>query len=1126
MLLVGLAGCSPTSPVTLEFESDQLSFKAGETFQLTPTIKGLESFEIIYISMDQSIANISDAGLITAVSVGNTKIVARVQGVDNVRADINITVTSATDIPQVNQTLNLVSASGSSNLFPNQTLRLALLAGENAYTGQITWISSNPSVATVKNGLVSAKAAGSVTITAVANDQFKTIAINVDAQTDDIVVPSITSITVSGTNFVYVSNSATLIATDNNGDTPRLIWVSNDSNIATINELGVVTGVNPGVVSFTAILIDNQDITFTYMMVIREDAGDSGSNITSVEVSGPSEVLAGNKILLAVAYTPASESATFTLSSSNESVATVDSSGWVTGVSGGTVQIFATLNEDTNINASFTVTVLPTPQGLTITGATQVSYGQNVILQAQAYPVGASSAVTWTSSNESVATVDNGGRVTGIATGTVVITAASVLSPSIKSTHQITVMDAKSITLNPTSLSLASGASQVVNATVVAASLSDKSLVWSSSNTAIATVDQTGKVTGIAVGSATIIAKLNADSSVQAQASVSVAQAALPTISISLASTSLLAGTTKSVSATVSNSANTSVTWSSSNTSVATVNSSGLITGVKAGTATITATAAANSSIKATCAVTVTAPPAGTLTVTQSPTGSIAVGNAAGVQLYVADSSGASLSRLECTFTSSASNVATVSAYGTVLALAGGTAKITVTHAKGTGTITLTIGGTTPPVTPPAGTLTVTQSPSGAIAIGASNYQLYVTDASGASLSRTDCTFTSSASNIATVSAYGTVSALAAGTAKITVKHAKGTGTITLTVSGGTTPPVTPTYKVDDPAHIFVDRAVSYTGTFSNVELSGGKLQLKSGATSGTYTSKQFSTAISFTKMVGSWAATYPATNATVEVQYRLKTGTTWTGYLSYRQWARGKTNSSVSASVSGAKISVDEISTTGAAATGFQYTITLRRATGTAASPKVSLVSTSLYNASRNTSGIYNVLNYPTSKQYSISILRQQDVPSIGGIICSATTSTMLLRWKGATSFGGYTRPHEYIAKIVKDSGAGIYGNWCYNTCIIGSYGYDSYVRHMYSYQEIVRHLAYVGPLGISVGGTVAGSFGSYTTGGHLMVVKGYSRSGSTVTFNINDPNYGRVYTMSSTQLMNCFKKVVYVVE
>ena len=372
--------------------------------------------------------------------------------------------------------------------------------------------------------------------------------------------------------------------------------------------------------------------------------------------------------------------------------------------------------------------------------------------------------------------------------GTATITATSIVSASIKATHEVTVTDQMSITLNPTSLSLITGSSSTITATVVAASLTDKSVVWSSSDASVVTVDSNGKVTAVKTGSANIIAKLNANNSIQAQASITVTAPSLPTITISDVTASLLVGATKTLTATVGNTSNTSVTWSTSNQAVATVSSTGLVTAKAEGSATITATSVADTSVKATCAVTVTAPPAtgGTLTITQVPDGTIAVG-ATGYELFIKDSDGNAVSRLECTFTSSNSSVATVSNWGTISALSTGTAEITVTHStKGTGTITLTIGsGSTPPV----GTLTITQSPTGTIAVGATGYELYIKDSDGNPVSRLDCTFTPSDSSIATVSSYGTISALKAGSTTITVTHpTKGTGTITVTVgSGGST---------------------------------------------------------------------------------------------------------------------------------------------------------------------------------------------------------------------------------------------------------------------------------------------------------------------------------------------------
>ena len=520
-------------------------------------------------------------------------------------------------------------------------------------------------------------------------------------------------------------------------------------------------------------------------MVVR-DTSSSETVVTGITLSGTTEVLAGSKIKLTHEFTPSEATGAVLYSSENQTIATVDQNGWVTGVAGGSVKITVTLVNNPNIFDSVSVKVIGMPSSIGITGNTTITVNGTAQLTATVNPITASQAVSWTSSNTSVAIVSATGLVTAKATGTAVITATSLASNQVTGSFAITVVSAPTITISDGAASIVKGQTKTLTATVL--NLTNTAVNWTSNNVAVATVDSSGKVTAVATGTATITATAAGNTSLTAVCVVTVVNA--PAITISDATASIIKGQTKTLTATVSNLTNTAVTWTSSNTSVATVSSSGVVTAVAAGSATITATSVANTALKATCAVTVTAAPSGSLTITQSPTGTIAVG-ASGYQIYVNDSSGASISRLECTFSSSNSSVATVSSYGTISALANGTATITVTHpSKGTGSIVLTIGsggGTTPP---PAGTLTITQSPTGTIPVGASGYQLYVKDSSGNDVSRLECTFSSSNSSIATVSSYGTISALATGSATITVTHpSKGRGTIILTVgssgSGG-----------------------------------------------------------------------------------------------------------------------------------------------------------------------------------------------------------------------------------------------------------------------------------------------------------------------------------------------------
>lgn len=197
----------------------------------------------------------------------------------------------------------------------------------------ISWMSSNEGVVTVSSaGLLTTKAAGNAMILALYGNLSATI--NVTVRVPDVVVVKPTSIIINGSSFVNVDNQVLLTVTPNQGAVSSLIWTSSDDSKATVNNFGIVTGISTGVVVITATLADNLSVSNTFTLFVKE-AETSASPITSITLTGTSEVLAGNKIKLNLSYTPANEPATFTFTSSNTSVATVDVNGWVTGVSGG-----------------------------------------------------------------------------------------------------------------------------------------------------------------------------------------------------------------------------------------------------------------------------------------------------------------------------------------------------------------------------------------------------------------------------------------------------------------------------------------------------------------------------------------------------------------------------------------------------------------------------------------------------------------------------------------------------------------------------------------------------------------------------------------------------------------------
>ncbi len=151
------------------------------------------------------------------------------------------------------------------------------------------------------------------------------------------------------------------------------------------------------------------------------------------------------------------------------------------------------------------------------------------------------------------------------------------------------------VTLSPASVSLALNETTTLIATITPSDASNKSVTWTSSNTAIATVSSTGVVTGKAAGSATITVK-TADGNKTAASAITVTNVNIPVTGVELvpATLSIEQGKSKALTANVlpANANNKAVTYSSSKTSVATVNASGVVTAVSLGSANITITTA------------------------------------------------------------------------------------------------------------------------------------------------------------------------------------------------------------------------------------------------------------------------------------------------------------------------------------------------------------------------------------------------------------------------------------------------------------------------------------------------------------------------------------------------------
>ncbi|MEE0950896.1 MAG: Ig domain-containing protein [Paludibacteraceae bacterium] len=246
-----------------------------------------------------------------------------------------------------------------------------------------------------------------------------------------------------------------------------------------------------------------------------------------------------------------------------------------------------------------------------------IEAGQTAQLTATVQPGNADNqAVTWSSSDNNVVSVDATGKITANTKGSATITVTTAdggktATCTVTVTEPAAPVAVTGVTLNKNNTTIYTGRTETLTATIQPADATNKAVTWTSDNTGVATVNN-GVVTGVSVGSATITAK-TADGGFTATCTVTVEEAPIvhPTgVSISKTSINLQIGGSETLTATVTpaDANNKNVTWSTSDATVAAVDKNGKVTGIKAGNATITATTE-DGGKTATCSVTVTAGP-------------------------------------------------------------------------------------------------------------------------------------------------------------------------------------------------------------------------------------------------------------------------------------------------------------------------------------------------------------------------------------------------------------------------------------------------------------------------------------------------------------------------------------
>lgn len=408
------------------------------------------------------------------------------------------------DEEMAKQPTSVTMSHKSGSLTVGETLQLTATVAPAAAAGaKLTWTSSKPDCAAVSStGLVTAKAKGSVTITA-STDNGKSASCTIT------VAPKPEGVSLSETNLSVVEgNSVKLTASVKPGDVvdKTITWKSSEPAVATVDSEGNVTGVKEGKATVTASAWNGVSATCSVTVTPLPQ----GVTLSETELT----LTEGESATLTATVTPAAVAdKSVTWSSSAPSVASVSSTGKIEALSEGNAIITATASNGVSAGCAVTVNKLVIEvKTVKIEGASSVTVteGAEIQLTATVSPANATyPEITWSSNNEQVAEVSATGIVKALSRGVATVTAstsngrkASVVIAVQKKDPEIIYVEG--IELTPREFSGEEGTRFKLEWNILPENATNRNVTLTSDRPEIVTVDKYGNATILKSGNAII----------------------------------------------------------------------------------------------------------------------------------------------------------------------------------------------------------------------------------------------------------------------------------------------------------------------------------------------------------------------------------------------------------------------------------------------------------------------------------------------------------------------------------------------------------------------------------------------------------------------------------------------
>lgn len=678
---------TPTPPIvkpltSIKPDATELNMIKGDTHTINLTLEPRDATDtnVTWTSLDEKVAKVDATGKVTAAGVGSTSIIieAALANSDGNKAKATVKI----NVRDKLQSIAFESKATYINVGGTKQMEIIYKPDENV-NKDVTFKSSDTSIFTVDNkGVIKGVAVGQAVLSCESKElgQAGVITCMVTVTASEIPAKDFSVTPAAETIYIGATLQLTKKFNPENATNQTVTWSSSDTSIATVNTTGTVKAVKEGKATISAVYTDTKDnkpLIRTSTITVEA----APIPVTSFDINpDTSNIIVGDKFTITPVFKPNdATNKNVEYQSLDEGVIKVSDKGEVTGVGAGDA-IIQCQAEDGGFIATCFVHVDNAVEFSLSPSTKSIVVGRTFKLKKVINPANAKKAATWSTSNSSIATVDQNGNVTAKRLGKCTIT-CKLTKYNQRARCRVKVEKLKSsIGVTNKNIRIGVGQSYKLKNTITTNDTKKPKLSWKTANKRVASVNKNGKIKGKRVGKTKITVTTSDGVRAKATCKVRVIQR-VSSIRLNSDYVEIYTGKSKKLKAKrkPSNATIKKIKWTSGDENIVRVRPSGKIRAVAVGNTYITAAATDGSKKKARCYVKVLeSVPATSIVVAQSKL-TLQRGDSTGLTYKVLPDGNTD----KLKFASDNKRVVTVNKNGRVTAVGTGDATVTILASSG-----------------------------------------------------------------------------------------------------------------------------------------------------------------------------------------------------------------------------------------------------------------------------------------------------------------------------------------------------------------------------------------------------------------------------------------------------------